>query len=145
MIGLHLGFFSVWFYLDKKLSCGISPNQIRTLRMEIDENNDDEMFSLMLYVCQNLFTIFHSLTALKFDQSLYRMGLQLSFDDNQLDHFRSSTLLKLTINVNCFEDCLYLFDGRFNQLEYVDVNVYHIRSRSLPNEVCFRSMDLSSG
>ncbi len=38
----------------------------------------------------------------------------------------SSTLIKLTINVQSFADCLYLLDGRFDSLSTLIVNVNDI-------------------
>ncbi len=38
----------------------------------------------------------------------------------------SSTLLELHINVVDFTDCLYLLDGRFNQLHTLDFHITYI-------------------
>ena len=61
--------------------------------MAIDENDAAEAFSSLLYVRENIFPIFQSLITLEIDQSSYEIPLRLSFDDNRLDHFRSSTHL----------------------------------------------------
>ncbi|CAF5055349.1 unnamed protein product, partial [Rotaria sp. Silwood1] len=68
----------------------------------------------------------------------------LLFDDAFLPTFRSSTLLKLNIRVQCFDDCLYLLDGRFNQLHTLCVDLVHINEPheiknqgNLPNLKCF--------
>lgn len=42
--------------------------------------------------------------------------------------FLSSTLLELHVCVNDFNDCLYLLDGRFNQLRAFYIDVDHILS-----------------
>ena len=38
----------------------------------------------------------------------------------------SSTLVELHINIYSFEHCLYLLDGRFNQLRILVVDTVHI-------------------
>ncbi len=46
----------------------------------------------------------------------------------------SSTLLELYVGLNKFSDCLYLLDGRFNQLHTFHVNIEFITSsRSIIN------------
>ena len=47
---------------------------------------------------------------------------------NEQPSLFSSTLLELHINVYLFDDCLYLLDGRLNQLHTLFVNVYDISS-----------------
>ena len=87
----------------------------------------------MSYVREN---IFPSWTRLEFAQSSYDTFVRLSFDDNQFPVFHSVEI----------KDCLYLFHGRFSQLENVDLNVHYIRrSRSIPKELCFGLIDLSRG
>ncbi|CAF4618030.1 unnamed protein product [Rotaria sp. Silwood2] len=85
-----------------------------------------------------------NLISLTLYESSYKNRVLLCFDDPLPPTFRSSTLLKLNIRVQCFEDCLYLLDGRFNQLHtlYVDiVDIYHqdqIENQGdLPNLKCF--------
>ena len=43
----------------------------------------------------------------------------------------SSNLLELHVNLQYFTDCLYLCDGRFNQLHTLDVNILRIQSSNL--------------
>ena len=38
----------------------------------------------------------------------------------------SSTLLELHVRLEYFTDCLYLLDGRFDQLRRLSVNIYYI-------------------
>ncbi|CAF2069168.1 unnamed protein product [Rotaria magnacalcarata] len=40
----------------------------------------------------------------------------------------SSTLLEMHVRVECFADCLYLLDGRFDQLQRLSVNIDRIAS-----------------
>ena len=49
----------------------------------------------------------------------------------------SPSLLELHINVEYFTDCLYLLDGRFNQLHTLDIKISTIRSsrRTINNTV----------
>ncbi|CAF3412615.1 unnamed protein product [Rotaria sp. Silwood1] len=77
-------------------------------------------------------------------ESSYKNRVRLLLDDEFLPTFRSSTLLKLNIRVQCFDDCLHLLDGRFNQLHTLCVDLVHIHhpqeiinQGDLPNLKCF--------
>ncbi|CAF3894325.1 unnamed protein product [Rotaria sp. Silwood1] len=70
--------------------------------------------------------------------------VRLNFNELLLPNFHSSTLLKLNIRVQSFNDCLHLLDSRCNELHmlYVDlVNLRHpheIQNQGdLPNLKCF--------
>ena len=79
---------------------------------------------------------------MELDESLMDVIGGLSFSENRLDHFRSSILLQLKINVQDFHDVLHLFDGHFSQLESVELHVAHlVHFGSIRNEVCFSSID----
>ena len=49
----------------------------------------------------------------------------------------SSNLLELHISLGCLMDCLYLFDGRFDKLHTVHINISSIFSsdRTVDNQV----------
>ncbi|CAF1005573.1 unnamed protein product [Rotaria magnacalcarata] len=92
----------------------------------------------------DIFTIFTNLQELKFDSNSINPR-RLSFDIPPPICI-SSTLLELHINVTHFYDCIYLLDGRFNQLRVLHVNTFWIRRSSrrtinntenLPNLKCF--------
>ncbi|CAF2959730.1 unnamed protein product [Rotaria sp. Silwood2] len=129
-------------FTDKILSSGILKDQITTLFVSIDNNNKAQLTTIN--ICNCILTVFTSLICLTLYESSYKNRVILYFDDAFLPTFRSSTLLKLNIRVECFEDCLYLLDGRFNQLHtlYVDLvnmsDVPEIQNQSdLPNLKCF--------
>ncbi len=65
--------------------------------------------------CTQIFTNFSNLQYLSFDPSVSGYE-ELSFDMSSPPIVFSSTLLEFHVTVHCYEDCLYLFDGRFNQL-----------------------------
>ena len=52
--------------------------------------------------------------------------------------FSSSTLRKLDLKVQTFGDCLYLLDGRFNQLHtfYIELVNIHPPDEEIQNNVC---------
>ncbi len=54
---------------------------------------------------------------------------RLSF--NEFPTVASSTLLELHVCLRYFDDCLYLLDGRFNQLHTFCVDLKHIVSSGL--------------
>ncbi|CAF2603442.1 unnamed protein product [Rotaria sp. Silwood2] len=59
---------------------------------------------------------------------------QILFDILPQKPIFSSTLLKLHVNLENFNDCLYLLNGRFNQLRTFHVNISTIRShRTIDN------------
>ncbi|CAF4254441.1 unnamed protein product, partial [Rotaria sordida] len=82
----------------------------------------------------------------------YPKNHQLTFNLSFPNVF-SSTLLHLHITVDTFDDCLYLLDGRFNQLNTFDVTIYFENvsesslinnKNNLPNLKCFRLIHKSS-
>jgi hypothetical protein len=68
-----------------------------------------------------MLNIFPNLKYLNFDINLYSCH-QLSFRMLPLGVV-SSTLLELHVSLDDFDDCLYLLDGRFNQLHTLHVDV----------------------
>jgi hypothetical protein len=90
-------------------------------------------------ICHHIFTVFTRLIALELYESSYKNHVRLNFGDLSLPNFRSSTLLKLNIKVHCFDDFLYLLDGRFNQLHTLYVDLVHIRRpEEIKNEVSLK-------
>ncbi|CAF3372367.1 unnamed protein product [Rotaria socialis] len=134
-------------FTDETLSSGIFKNQIRTLFITIDNDDDDSYEDMVLSatsIVNYILNVFTGLIYLKFNESLYKNCARLLLDDEFLPTFRSSTLLKLNIRVQCFDDCLYLLDGRFNQLHTLCVDLVHINrpheiknQGDLPNLKCF--------
>ncbi|CAF3943378.1 unnamed protein product [Rotaria magnacalcarata] len=134
-------------FADETLSSGTFKNQIRTLFITIDNNNNDSYEDMCLSatsIVNYILNVFTGLIYLKLYESLYKNRVRLLFDDEFLPSFRSSTLLKLNIRVRCFDDCLYLLDGRFNQLHTLCVDLVHINGPygiknqgDLPNLKCF--------
>jgi hypothetical protein len=121
-------------YLDKSLSSGIFKNQITTLLIEIDPNQNDP--STMEIICNRIFTVFSNLTHLTFYDASYRNIVRLILDFPP-PMFSSSTLLVLKIKVQNIAECLYLLDGRFNQLHTLQIDlirIYHL-SKEIENKV----------
>ncbi|CAF0986378.1 unnamed protein product [Rotaria sp. Silwood1] len=133
-------------FTDETLSSGIFKNQIRTLFLTIDNNNDyyEEMVLSATSIVNYILNVCTNLICLILYESLYKNRVRLLLDDEFLPTFRSSTLLKLNIRVQCFDDCLHLLDGRFNQLHTLCVDLVHIHhpqeiinQGDLPNLKCF--------
>ncbi|CAF4481660.1 unnamed protein product, partial [Rotaria socialis] len=112
----------------------------------IDNNHDsyEEMELSATSIINYILNVFTGLIYLKLSESLYKNCARLLFDDEFLPTFRSSTLLKLNIRIQCFDDCLYLLDGRFSQLHTLCVDLVHINrpheiknQGDLPNLKCF--------
>ncbi|CAF3209517.1 unnamed protein product [Rotaria sp. Silwood2] len=153
---LHtLGLFNIneestrCLFTDKKVSSDIFKNQIRRLFITINNNNITELAIINIF--NYILTIFNNLISLTLYESSYKNCVRLCFDNPPPSTFCCSTLLKLNIKVQWFEDCLYILDGRFNQLHtlIVDmvniVDIYHNKIQNegdLPNLKC---LSLSSG
>ena len=87
-------------------------------------------------IFDSILLVFIRLTTLILYEASYKNRVRLIFDDPLLPNFRSSTLLQLVINVQCFDDCLCLLDGRFIHLHtlYVNLANFH-RPRGIHNQV----------
>jgi len=73
------------------------------------------------FIFTHIFTMFTDLQCLNFAPcSILCQGL--SFDISSPSIF-SSNLLELHVNLETFTDCLYLLNGRFNQLRKFYVNI----------------------
>jgi hypothetical protein len=69
----------------------------------------------------------------------HRMKLVLHYFLMILIHsFRSSTIRILNVKIQTFENCLYLLDGRFNQLHTLTVHLSNVhRPDKILNQVSF--------
>jgi len=109
--------------LDQTLS-SIFKKQIRTLFITIYNNHDDEAMTLSVAkICDKIFSIFTGLTTFVLNESWYKIRVRLTFDNPFFPNVRCSTLLKLIISVQSFDDCLYLLDGRYDQLHTFHVDL----------------------
>jgi hypothetical protein len=122
--------------LDERLSSGIFKNQITTLIIEINPNKN-ELWT-MENICNHIFSVFLNLTHLIFYESSYKNIVRLLFDLPS-PKFSSSTLSVLNIKAQSFYVCLYILDGRFNQLHtlYIDFANIHSPSEEIENQVSF--------
>ena len=100
-------------------------NQILSLVIDISTNapenfmspDNETIFTLIL-------SIFTNLQYLNFcPSSIQNQGL---FFNNPYPGINSSTLLELHIRLKSFSDCLYILDGRFNNLHTLHVDIDHI-------------------
>ena len=110
-----------------------------TINTETEDVNEN--YSTMFFIGQNLFKTFHSLNTLIFDPAGHSDWIGLSFENDRLDDFCSSTLSNLKIIVVSFDDCYHLFDGRFRQLEDIDLTVCFLcvsrfEPKPKPKQVC---------
>ncbi|CAF1230165.1 unnamed protein product, partial [Rotaria sordida] len=122
----------------------VNKGQISSLVIDINKNKKQILvFDTGRVVFAHIFTMFINLQYLNFGPSSISY-LQLSFG-MLLPTVLSSNLLELHVCVLHFSDCLYLLDGRFNQLHTFYVNICSISSHSLtinneeklPNLRCF--------
>jgi hypothetical protein len=89
-------------------------------------------------ICYDIFTVFTDLITLVICESSYKNCVRLLFENPPHPSFRSSTLRILKMKLQCFDDCLYLLDGRFNQLHTLIVDLTHVhRPIEIQNQVSF--------
>ncbi|CAF4101490.1 unnamed protein product, partial [Rotaria sordida] len=137
-------------FTDETLSSNTFKNQITKLLITINKNDDyDEMLLSVVNIYDYIFSVFTHLIVVALYELSYKDCVRLNFDDSLHPNICSSTLLQLNIKVQCFNDCLYLLDGRFNQLHTFYVDLVQIRrphdhrlheminQDDLPNLKCF--------
>ncbi|CAF4539221.1 unnamed protein product [Rotaria sp. Silwood2] len=129
-------------FTDERLISSIFKNQITKLIISIDPNK--KKLYTMKNICIYIFTIFINLTHLIFNDASYENNARLLFDIPS-SSFSSSSLLVLNIKVQTFAMCLYLLDGRFDQLQTLYIELANIfppseeikNQRKIPNLKCF--------
>ena len=114
-------------YLDQTLS-DIFKKQIRKLSITIcdDYNDFHEMTRSVAKIFDKILNVFINLTSFVLNDSWYKIRVRLTFHNPFFPNIRCSTLLKLIINVQSFDDCLYLLDGRYDQLHTFHVDLVRI-------------------
>jgi len=80
----------------------------------------------MKYIINHIFSVFKKLTHLIISESSHQNMVGLPVDYPPIN-ICSSTLLVLNIKVTIFDICLYLVDGRFDQLHTLIVQSRDIR------------------
>ena len=91
-------------------------NEIRSELSEISSN----IFVLILSLCKRLIN-------LNFCQLFSYRNSSISIHKLPRTICMSSTLIKLTINVGIFDDCLYLLDGCLDYLSKLIINVKEMK------------------
>ncbi len=91
--------------------------------MKLSDGNEPNLFTLILFLCKHL-------TNLTIRQ-LYA-GRSLTDSTFNLTSMRpvSLTLTKMKINVNTFDDCLYILNGHFECLSTLIIDIYKISDSS---------------
>jgi hypothetical protein len=89
------------------------------------------MEDINIFVFTQIFTIFKNLECFNFSPFNGSNDHQLTFGVSP-PNILSSTLLELHVAVDSFEDCLYLLDDRFNQLNTIYVSICSSNVPTLP-------------
>ncbi|CAF4188409.1 unnamed protein product, partial [Rotaria sordida] len=114
-------------FSDERLSSSMFKNQITTLIITIDPDKQER--STIANICNYIFTVFTNLTHLTFYDAAYMNNIRLLFNIPS-SSFSSSSLLVLNIKVQTFDMCLYLLNGRFEQLRTLYIELANILSPS---------------
>ncbi len=89
---------------------------VRQQNLTFTDNSPTNIFTSIL-------TVFSKLEYFRFGPCFwYQLHFQIP------PTISSSTLLELHVRLGCFIDCLYLLDGRFDQLQKLSVNIHDILS-----------------
>ncbi|CAF1509774.1 unnamed protein product [Rotaria sordida] len=121
---------AILFFTDDAVFTQIIKNQLSSLFIDISENKKQIVSrDIPKMIFTQIFTIFTNLQHLNFNASL-KWYQRLSFGTSS-PTIVSSTLLELHVCVEYFSDCLYLLDGRFQQLRIFHVNIFRIFSNNL--------------
>ncbi|CAF3716482.1 unnamed protein product [Rotaria socialis] len=109
-------------------------NQISSLIIDIAESDEANSLEIIRFIFTHLCAMFTNLRYLNFGPSLSKCQ-QLSLGTSSLAVV-SSTISELHICVPCFMDCLYLLDGRFNQLHtlYVYITFIYVPQETINNK-----------
>ncbi|CAF4594078.1 unnamed protein product, partial [Rotaria sp. Silwood2] len=113
-------------------------NQISSLVIDITGSVEGDSIEIIRFIFTHVCVMFTNLRYLNFGPSLNQCQ-QLSFGSygtSPLAVF-SSTLSELHICLSCLIDCLYLLDGRFNQLHtlYVYITFICVPYETINNKV----------
>ncbi|CAF1534636.1 unnamed protein product, partial [Rotaria sp. Silwood1] len=132
-----------YLFTNEILLFHIFKNEILSLIIHINQNDHrSDREEMNTFIFTHIFTMFNNLQYLDFVSSSYYYQ-QLSFNYSPPRIF-SSNLLELYVTLKNFTNCLYLLDGRFNQLHTFHVNIDTItphlkidNKAKLPNLKCF--------
>ncbi|CAF1252596.1 unnamed protein product [Rotaria magnacalcarata] len=112
-------------------------NQISSLVIDIVDSDGANSLEIIRFIFTHLCAMFTNLRYLNFGPSLSKCQ-QLSFGTSSLEVV-SSTISELHICVPCFLDCLYLLDGRFNQLHtlYVYITFIYVPQETINHKAYY--------
>ncbi|CAF0769087.1 unnamed protein product [Adineta steineri] len=121
------------FFNDKSSIGQTIKQQITDLTLIYNDTNDiiPILKDYTINVYARIITFFENLKHLNIKGSSITAYPGVLLYDLPSTIFSSSILTKLCINVATFNDCLYLLDGRLNQLNSFTVRVYDVDAPSL--------------
>ncbi|CAF2853570.1 unnamed protein product [Rotaria sp. Silwood2] len=114
-----------YLFTDKTLFLRFR-NQITSLIIDFTKSNERDKGPIIRLIFTLIYDIFSNLQCLNFGPSL-SLCQKLSFARSPPTVF-PSTLLELHVYLQNFIDCLYLLDGRVNQLQTLYVHITFITS-----------------
>ncbi|CAF4045948.1 unnamed protein product, partial [Rotaria sordida] len=124
---------ALYYFVNKLSLQSIFREQITVLTLINDDKYKKQrsLKNYSLYVYSFIFTLFENLKKLSITGGSFGSSYPgLSLRDLPFTTFSSPILTHLYINVDNFDDCLYLLDGRLRQLTTLCVTVYTVKSSS---------------
>ncbi|CAF1450742.1 unnamed protein product, partial [Rotaria magnacalcarata] len=110
-------------FTDETPLIHISQSKISSLVVDIPQKSITGTGNSITDIFTAILTVFSKLEYFRFGPAYC---CQLRFQNPPT--ISSSTLLEMHVRVECFADCLYLLDGRFDQLQRLSVNIDRIAS-----------------
>jgi len=91
--------------------------------VKLSDGNEPNLFTLILFLCKHLtnLTIRQLYAARSLTDSTFKLTSMRPV---------SLTLTKMKINVNTFDDCLYILNGHFECLSTLIIDIYKISDSS---------------
>ncbi|CAF1375581.1 unnamed protein product [Rotaria sordida] len=135
-------------FSNKSYLIRIFKNQLSSIVIHINkcQESTSSIKDINIFIFTQIFTMFKNLQYLNFSPFNGSNYHRLTFGVSP-PNILSSTLLQLRVVIDSYEDCLYLLDGRFNQLNTIYVTICLSKvptlsvinnKKKLPNLKCFQ-------
>ncbi|CAF3705187.1 unnamed protein product [Rotaria sp. Silwood1] len=134
-------------FTDESYLIRIFKNQLSSIVIHINEcqESTSSIIDINIFIFTQILLMFKELLYLNFSPFAGSDYHRLTFGVSP-PNILSSTLVQLRVVVDYYEDCLYLLDGRFNQLDTIYVTICSSNvptlpvinnKKKLPNLKCF--------
>ena len=129
--------------LDNDILLHLLNKQITSLVIDMnDKSENDKSIEYFSLIFDFILRFCRRLTKLDFCSYNYRSNIRaVQFSSR---HCQSTNLVELKVNIDSFDECLYLFDGHFPFLSTLILNVKQIENTSQTKKSTVSRIDLPS-